>query len=258
MFSERIQTMLKKTSCLLFFILIFAHQIAQSGEGCGMTNMPELCKEYISQRFGGGKIDWDPNGGSGGYSESECFSQVCSKEDTFNFLAKIWKATESSNKHRSVINIVEAFGQQYSCPDKNPVPLISNSFGNRIPEELQSSVVVLAINLSKFCGIQQSNNDWIKEEIKKKYLKLPDILNVKWESDIAAALTIISSEDLRLYRNAIFAKYGRTFRDQALQAYFDSQSWYIKKPGYSDSNLSEMDKNNIQIILKIAKNRKKT
>lgn len=250
-------TMFKRIYTLLFSIFIFSHQLAQAGEGCGMTNMPKLCKEYISQSFGGEKIDWDPYGGSGGYSDSECFSQVCAKEETFNFLAKTWEATDSANKHKSAINIIASFGQKYSCPDENPIPLISKSFENKTPEELRGTLVELAINLNKFCGFQQNDTDWVREEIKNKYLKLPDVLNVKWESEIVAALNIISSEDLRLYRNAIFAKHGREFKDQALQTFFDSQNWYIRELRYSDSDLSEMDKNNIQTILEIAKKRKK-
>ncbi|MBO4901491.1 MAG: YARHG domain-containing protein [Lachnospiraceae bacterium] len=36
----------------------------------------------------------------------------------------------------------------------------------------------------------------------------------------------LSSEELRIARNEIFARHGRRFKDAELQAYFDSKSWY--------------------------------
>lgn len=37
----------------------------------------------------------------------------------------------------------------------------------------------------------------------------------------------LSADQLRLARNEIFARQGRTFQDQALQDYFDGQDWYV-------------------------------
>ena len=37
----------------------------------------------------------------------------------------------------------------------------------------------------------------------------------------------LSADQLRLARNEIFARQGRTFQDQALQDYFDQQDWYV-------------------------------
>lgn len=36
----------------------------------------------------------------------------------------------------------------------------------------------------------------------------------------------LSSGDIRLARNEIYARHGRMFNDDALQLYFDSKSWY--------------------------------
>lgn len=52
---------------------------------------------------------------------------------------------------------------------------------------------------------------------------LPDSGTKKLKkSDLAG----LSKEELRLARNEIYARHGRLFQDQALQDYFDSQSWY--------------------------------
>ena len=52
---------------------------------------------------------------------------------------------------------------------------------------------------------------------------LPDSGTKKLKkSDLAG----LSKEELRLARNEIYARHGRLFQDEALQDYFDSQSWY--------------------------------
>ena len=42
-----------------------------------------------------------------------------------------------------------------------------------------------------------------------------------------------SAEELRIARNEIYARHGRLFVDEALQAYFNSKSWYIAIPNKS-------------------------
>lgn len=67
-----------------------------------------------------------------------------------------------------------------------------------------------------------------------------------------AYLIGLSGEDIRILRNQFYAVYGRTFRDQTLQAYFDSQPWYIGSCDGEDfdlSVLSEMEKRNIRFLL---------
>ena len=64
-------------------------------------------------------------------------------------------------------------------------------------------------------------------------------------------LILLSAEELRIARNEIFARHGRKFSDQALQAYFDSQEWYtgIYEPNqFSEDMLNDIEKQNIQII----------
>lgn len=43
----------------------------------------------------------------------------------------------------------------------------------------------------------------------------------------AQDLAGLSGDQLRLARNEIFARQGRTFQDQALQDYFDQKDWYV-------------------------------
>ena len=58
---------------------------------------------------------------------------------------------------------------------------------------------------------------------------------------------------IKIRRNTIFAYYGRTFKTDWLQEYFNSQFWYKPNPNYSDEMLNEFDKEEIQILLRMEK-----
>jgi hypothetical protein len=61
-------------------------------------------------------------------------------------------------------------------------------------------------------------------------------------------LNTISPTELRRMKNSIFAQYGRTFKDPALQQYFNQQWWYEPNPNYSDSLLSKEDKEALKAL----------
>lgn len=64
----------------------------------------------------------------------------------------------------------------------------------------------------------------------------------------AAQLSDLSRRDLRLLRNTIFARHGRTFDSQALATYFEEKPWYKQDPNYSDKLLTEIDQRNLKLI----------
>lgn len=66
---------------------------------------------------------------------------------------------------------------------------------------------------SAAAGLSSGTQDYILPESNSRLLT---------ESD----LTGLSKEELRLARNEIYARYGRKFKDTALQDYFDSKPWY--------------------------------
>lgn len=63
-----------------------------------------------------------------------------------------------------------------------------------------------------------------------------------------AALSTMNSEQLRLARNEIYAKYGRVFTDKKLQEHFKAQSWYTENPNFKESDIDEKDKSIIRVI----------
>lgn len=76
-----------------------------------------------------------------------------------------------------------------------------------------------------------------------------DIVCYTWltDSDVAG----LSSAELRILRNTIYARHGRKFKSADLRNYFSGFSWYT--PRYdeiSESSLSETERHNIMLIKK--------
>lgn len=55
-------------------------------------------------------------------------------------------------------------------------------------------------------------------------------------------------EDLRYARNYYYAKYGYTFKDKKLQAFFERYTWYKKNPSFSESVITWNEKSTIERI----------
>ena len=54
--------------------------------------------------------------------------------------------------------------------------------------------------------------------------------------------------ELTLIRNEIFALHGRPFTDPELKAYFHELPWYKVRPGFKESDLSELERSNVSFI----------
>jgi hypothetical protein len=68
--------------------------------------------------------------------------------------------------------------------------------------------------------------------------------------DVEEEMAKLSPERLRLLRNTVYARHGRTFKDPALQKHFDKQWWYVSNPAYSDSMLTKQDREIVAFIRK--------
>jgi len=60
----------------------------------------------------------------------------------------------------------------------------------------------------------------------------------------------LSLYELRLLRNEIYARHGRSFRSEWLSQYFFSQPWYAPDDNFKDDQLSGSDKTNVETIVK--------
>jgi serine/threonine protein kinase len=86
-------------------------------------------------------------------------------------------------------------------------------------------------------------------------LTLPAAAPQRVEQKILAG-ALLNSEDLdglspaqlRILRNTIFARYGRSFDTPALQAYFLTRPWYRQRPDYNERMLTATDRANAELI----------
>jgi hypothetical protein len=83
---------------------------------------------------------------------------------------------------------------------------------------------------------------------------------LKVEKDILAGKTIHTAKlhsfnrnELKLLRNTIFAKHGRSFKSGVLKTWFAKKGWYKVDPNYSDKVLTNSDKKNITTFLNFEK-----
>ncbi|MCV9388438.1 YARHG domain-containing protein [Reichenbachiella ulvae] len=98
------------------------------------------------------------------------------------------------------------------------------------------AVLVLIIS----CGFEKKENNSIKTEL----IAIED-LNEK------------SLDDLRIIRNEIFARKGYRFKSDDLVKYFSGFDWYEPKYDNVDSLLSDLDKQNIQNIVELEKEKRR-
>ncbi len=97
-------------------------------------------------------------------------------------------------------------------------------------------------------GVEYTLNVTVEgDEDSDEYILANSSTELLTESDVEN----LSSDELRLARNEIYARHGCYFEDEELQEYFESCSWYenknLKALDYYDS-LSDIEKENIKLI----------
>ncbi len=66
----------------------------------------------------------------------------------------------------------------------------------------------------------------------------------------------LTKGDLLIIRNMIYARHGYSFKNRPLRVFFDAQEWYIPVNTDIKKDLTEIEKKNIQLLLKYEKNAK--
>lgn len=62
--------------------------------------------------------------------------------------------------------------------------------------------------------------------------------------------------DLFIIRNTIYARHGYSFKNRPLRVFFDAQPWYIPVHNDIKKDLTEIEKENIKLLMKYEKNAK--
>ena len=70
---------------------------------------------------------------------------------------------------------------------------------------------------------------------------------------LPADLEGFSKPALRIWRNAVYARHGRTFKSEDLQALFNEYAWYKPDNEYTDDKLTDIDRANIKLIQEFEK-----
>lgn len=70
----------------------------------------------------------------------------------------------------------------------------------------------------------------------------------------ADELRDLGEDRLRIARNEIYARYGRSFQDEALAQYFQKKAWYCQSETIDDTVLSETELANRDLILQAEQN----
>jgi hypothetical protein len=94
--------------------------------------------------------------------------------------------------------------------------------------------------------ITRNDGLWKHLSFHKEYY----IGNVGTEEKFVNEIQIIY---LRLLRNEIYARHGKTFNSKDLKRYFSSCKWYKKNPNYSDTMLNPQEIQNIKYIVDFEK-----
>lgn len=78
---------------------------------------------------------------------------------------------------------------------------------------------------------------------------IPDVKDIEEGTHYQSVHLTIN--DLDIMRNEIFASYGYTFKSKKWQDYFAKFNWYRPKHDNVDDQLSDLEKKNIELILKV-------
>ena len=104
-------------------------------------------------------------------------------------------------------------------------------------------MISLYFGISVPASESNSQNDYIIPDSNARYLDVNEL--VKY-----------SETELRLARNEIYARLGRLFKSDDLQAYFNSKPWYhgyISPDSFSESIMNDYEKKNAYLILAFEK-----
>jgi hypothetical protein len=66
----------------------------------------------------------------------------------------------------------------------------------------------------------------------------------------------LTNSDLVVIRNTIYARHGYSFKNRPLRVFFDKQKWYIPVHADIKTEFTEIEKKNIQLLLRYEKNAK--
>jgi hypothetical protein len=108
-------------------------------------------------------------------------------------------------------------------------------------------------DVKKLSAIERKNLDTLEAAQKRQrnVALLPGDMELFENRPVSTKmLQGLSLHELRLLRNEVYARHGRSFRAEWLQQYFFQQPWYAPDENFKDEQLSGTDKTNVETIVK--------
>jgi len=96
-----------------------------------------------------------------------------------------------------------------------------------------------------------------EEWIAKEFATATELIYEKNASNTILSKTDVENlkkGDLTIIRNAIYARHGYSFKHRPLRVFFDAQSWYIPVHTNIKNDFTEIEKQNIELLLRYEKN----
>ncbi|RJE70587.1 YARHG domain-containing protein [Reichenbachiella sp. MSK19-1] len=97
--------------------------------------------------------------------------------------------------------------------------------------------------------------EWVKREYASSTEKIYEI-NASNKELTKEDVENLTNSDLVVIRNTIYARHGYSFKNRPLRVFFDAQDWYIPVHADIKQDFTEIEKKNIQLLLRYEKNAK--
>lgn len=96
-------------------------------------------------------------------------------------------------------------------------------------------------------------DEWMEEQYATATMAIYNI-NASNQRLEKSQVENLKKGDLTIIRNTIYARHGYSFKNRPLRVFFDAQPWYI--PVHTDirSDFTDLEKDNIRLLLKYEKN----
>jgi hypothetical protein len=105
--------------------------------------------------------------------------------------------------------------------------------------------------------VQEEYDGHVENYLQEEYFATTEkVFNLNPSSALLTKKEVenLSKADIYVLRNSIYAKHGYSFKNRQLRAFFDKHEWYIPVHTNIKEELTEIEKNNIKLLLIYEKN----
>lgn len=137
--------------------------------------------------------------------------------------------------------------------------LDSSDYGNRFIDWTKPSLSKEDIKNMKAKMSQEERDIYEEFEENTSFASATEnIYKINASTTLLTEKTIANLKrgDLYILRNMIYARHGYSFKYEPLRVFFDKQTWYVPFSANIKDELTETEKQNIQLLLKYEKNAK--